>query len=423
MRINASKGETGHICDFLGLTLDTQRMEARLPPDKLKKAIERVNSALTQHYMIKDELRSLLGFLSIAAKVVKPGRAFLRRLFTALGEDTSRIRIAGDMRLDLLWWQYFFPRWNGVQILRSLNTRDEISLWTDASGTWGMGGYYSVHRTPHSSKAGTLSRRSNSQILETTETQRAFAEVSLPRRGAPTRPPHWMPSKKKNSTSFETSSDNELRIQDVRVTQSQGIVGVIDDENSSEFLVTPAGTSAIRTSSGDIAMRTFKSGTTEITEEGSYSEFLEVSAEVSSMRMAGMTDEENSKELLAASARGIKDSSDLVREYNASRMTHHEITGMIDEGHSKESLVSPAEVFSIRTSSRDMKKHINVKEMMTILHALRKWLPIFKGSKLVIYGDNQAVVNGLRNGSIRGPAMKPLRDIAMLLALHDIVIE
>ena len=76
MRINASKGETGQICDFLGLTLDTQRMEARLPPDKLKKAIEWVNSALTQDYMSKDELRSLLGFLSFAAKVVKPGRAF-----------------------------------------------------------------------------------------------------------------------------------------------------------------------------------------------------------------------------------------------------------------------------------------------------------------------------------------------------------
>ena len=37
MHINASKGETGQICDFLGLTLDTQRMEARLPPDKLKR--------------------------------------------------------------------------------------------------------------------------------------------------------------------------------------------------------------------------------------------------------------------------------------------------------------------------------------------------------------------------------------------------
>ena len=85
-------------------------------------------------------------------------------------------------------------------------------------------------------------------------------------------------------------------------------------------------------------MRTFKSGTTEITEEGSYSEFLEVSAEVSSMRMAGMTDEKNSKELLAVSARGIKDSSELDREHNVSRMTHHEITGMIDEGYSKESV-------------------------------------------------------------------------------------
>lgn len=68
--------------DFLGLEFDTVKMEARLPEDKLEKAIKRVaklleKSSSTTH----KELQSLVGLFSFAAKVVYPGRAFLRRLY------------------------------------------------------------------------------------------------------------------------------------------------------------------------------------------------------------------------------------------------------------------------------------------------------------------------------------------------------
>ena len=41
---------------------------------------------------------------------------------------------------DLLWWEKFLPRWNGVTLLRS--HRQCYSLWTDASGFRGTGGYF-----------------------------------------------------------------------------------------------------------------------------------------------------------------------------------------------------------------------------------------------------------------------------------------
>lgn len=61
--------------------------------------------------------------------------------------------------------------------------------------------------------------------------------------------------------------------------------------------------------------------------------------------------------------------------------------------------------------------------MLAVLHALHTWLPHFAGCRLVIYGDNTGVVQGLKHSSIEGPAIDPLRDIVMIFAIHDIVIE
>ena len=61
--------------------------------------------------------------------------------------------------------------------------------------------------------------------------------------------------------------------------------------------------------------------------------------------------------------------------------------------------------------------------MYAILAAMRRWLPAIQGKKLHIFCDNTAVTHGVRRLLIRGPAMAPLRDIAMLLAIYDISTE
>ncbi len=85
----------------------------------------------------------------------------------------------------------------------------------------------------------------------------------------------------------------------------------------------------------------------------------------------------------------------------------------------------PVDVFSERYSTRIRQRalHINVHEMSAVRHTLRLWLPRFCGGRVFIYCDNIAVVAGLNRCSIRGGPMAPLRDIAMLLALNDILIE
>lgn len=235
LQINHTKDVVGFIAEFLGIEFDSIRMEARLPPDKLAKARTTVKNLLKRATISHQELESAVGFLSFAAKVVIPGRAFLRRLFDALRRPAVIVRITGDMRADLLWWDTFLEHWNGVALIRHVDSRVTWHIWTDASGKFGMGGYILDH------------------------------------------PDH---------------------IQSIQ----------------------------------------------------------------------------------------LKD------------------------------------VFSIKTATRHRSKDIQFKEMKAVHHAMELWLHQLRGSRLVLYCDNDACVNGLRKSSMHGPAMAPLRDIAMLAATHDIIV-
>lgn len=142
VHIKDEKSLRATIAEFLGIELDSIKMEARLPPAKLKKAEEGNKKALAQRKITRENLQSLLGFLSFAANVVVPGRAFLRRLFTTFREFKRIYHIDVDMRADLHeWWAAFLPQWNGIQVLRRLESRKVIQLWTDASSLYGIGGF------------------------------------------------------------------------------------------------------------------------------------------------------------------------------------------------------------------------------------------------------------------------------------------
>ena len=70
--------------DFLGIEFDSSLMQARLPPDKLVRARKTAKDLLNKPSILHQELESIVRFLSFVAKIVIPGRAFLRRLFNAL---------------------------------------------------------------------------------------------------------------------------------------------------------------------------------------------------------------------------------------------------------------------------------------------------------------------------------------------------
>ena len=106
--VNGEKKQLGCIVDFLGLEFDTLLMEARLPKDKLIKAIEGVARILEKKSSTTHkELQSLVGLLSFAAKVVYPGQAFLRRLYNGLAKGRKYLHWSILIRDDLLWWEKF----------------------------------------------------------------------------------------------------------------------------------------------------------------------------------------------------------------------------------------------------------------------------------------------------------------------------
>ena len=139
--VNAKKNTAGTSADFLGIELDSIAMEARLPPAKLKRAQEGVKAIFGKDSTPYIELKSLAGFLSFAARVIIPGRAFLRRIFDALREKKSWVRINRSIRSNLTWWSRFLAEWNGIRLLQQLSTRLIFHIWTDASGGIGLGGF------------------------------------------------------------------------------------------------------------------------------------------------------------------------------------------------------------------------------------------------------------------------------------------
>lgn len=83
----------------------------------------------------------------------------------------------------------------------------------------------------------------------------------------------------------------------------------------------------------------------------------------------------------------------------------------------------PEHAFSEGFSPRQLIKHINVKEMRAVLYAMRRCLSDFAGAHLVIYEDNYITTQGLVKSSVKGGAMAPLRQIAMLAARYNISSE
>ncbi|XP_070539681.1 uncharacterized protein [Ptychodera flava] len=134
------------ILEYLGIELDTVKMEARLPHDKLSRIAALIQSFLSRTTCTKRELLSLLGHLNFACRVIIPGRTFISRLIEISKGARKlhyRIHLTAESRLDLRMWHRFLSSWNGVSMfLDSHATRaSAIQLFTDASGI-GFGGYF-----------------------------------------------------------------------------------------------------------------------------------------------------------------------------------------------------------------------------------------------------------------------------------------
>ena len=130
---------------FLGMELDTIAMEIRLPADKLRL------QKLTREWQgrkagSKREFLSLIGILQHAAKAVRQGRSFLRRLIdlsTVAKQLDHFIRLNQAARSDIRWWYEFAESWNGTSmIIQAKKDNPDLVMTSDASGSWGCGAFF-----------------------------------------------------------------------------------------------------------------------------------------------------------------------------------------------------------------------------------------------------------------------------------------
>lgn len=131
----------------LGIELDSVAQVACLPSDKLFALQVLLQSWRNRRWCTRRELESLIGHLHHAAKVVWPGRTFLRRMINLLQCFRKRdhpIRLNSEFHLDLQWWLQFLSSWHGVYfwLFPGMSASPDLEVTSDASGSLGFGAYF-----------------------------------------------------------------------------------------------------------------------------------------------------------------------------------------------------------------------------------------------------------------------------------------
>ena len=133
----------------LGIELDSVNQLTRLPNDKLTSLLNLLHRWSTYRWCTKRQLQSLIGHLHHAAKVVWPGRAFIRRMINLLSNfrrDDNPTRLSAEFKKDLRRWLQYLGSWKGVYfwVYPGLSPID-LEMSSNASGSLGFGAVFRTH--------------------------------------------------------------------------------------------------------------------------------------------------------------------------------------------------------------------------------------------------------------------------------------
>ena len=126
---------------FLGFELDSLHNEIRIPGQKMQDIKTEVARWISKKSCRRKKLKSLIGCLSHASRVVQPGNTFMPCLFETLAWSRRahhHIRLSSAVHADILWWHTFMAEWNGVRIIPHSGSPSAV-LWMDASRSFGFG--------------------------------------------------------------------------------------------------------------------------------------------------------------------------------------------------------------------------------------------------------------------------------------------
>ena len=132
--------------EFLGIELDCQTKEVRLPQDKLNNYLSLIQQTLKVQKAPLREIKSLAGKLSFASTVIPAGRTFIRRLYDVmigLKNPNSLVSISNPVVQDLSTWEKFLTLANGKHMMRAIpNLKPAVFTLTSDSSKDGYGGVF-----------------------------------------------------------------------------------------------------------------------------------------------------------------------------------------------------------------------------------------------------------------------------------------
>ena len=133
---------------FLGIQIDTVAMCVSLDSARLAEIHDSLGIWERKQRASKVEIQSLVGVLQFAAKVIRPGRMFTRRLIEHMSTIPEHAAdreypLPAWVKKDLVWWHKWMDQWNGRRQIHPPGwTRNaDLHLYTDASKT-GYGAVY-----------------------------------------------------------------------------------------------------------------------------------------------------------------------------------------------------------------------------------------------------------------------------------------
>lgn len=129
---------------FLGLEIDTVKMQIRIPQNKVRELSNLLLYWVSKEKVLLSDLQAIVGKLIFFSKAMPGSRAFNRRFYNAMinfNNPCHNIRINCSMREDMETWLRFLENFNGVVYFpeRELTTTDTLQLFTDNTGSAGLG--------------------------------------------------------------------------------------------------------------------------------------------------------------------------------------------------------------------------------------------------------------------------------------------
>ena len=126
--------------EFLGNMVDTKKFTLEVSPDRKKELFELIQKFKNKEELTKKQLQSLIGKLSFVTNCVRPGRIFLNRMLEKLRSCSNLVKIDVEFRRDLIWWEEFLPKFDGISLLWLRDEHPHNQLMASDASMVGGGG-------------------------------------------------------------------------------------------------------------------------------------------------------------------------------------------------------------------------------------------------------------------------------------------